>query len=130
MQQDGTKPPAILVVDDEVDIGDVMVRMIRRLVPKATVGAVLSGSQAIEVLMVQPIDVVFTDVRMPGMSGADLTRLIKERWPQTRVVIFSGSPDLSLRDIARIVQADAYLTKPFSRDEMAKVLLPLLEKRP
>jgi CheY-like chemotaxis protein len=127
MQQDGTEPPAILVVDDEVDIGDVMVRMIRRLVPKATVGAVLSGPQAIEVLMVQPMDVVFTDLRMPAMSGADLTRLIKARWPQTRVIIFSGSPDLSLRENARTVQADAYLTKPFSRAELAAVLLPLLE---
>ena len=130
MQQDGTEPPAILIVDDEVDLGDVMVRMIRRLVPTATVGAVLSAAQAIEVLLVQKTDVVLTDLRMPGIDGAQLTQIIKTRWPTIRVIIFSGSTEQALGETARAVQADAYLVKPFSRDELAKVLLPLLEKRP
>jgi CheY-like chemotaxis protein len=127
MERDGTEAPAILVVDDEADIGDVMVRMIHRLVPAATVGAVLSAPQALEVLLTQRIDVVFTDLFMPEMSGAQLALIIKSRWSQTHVVIFSGSPDLSLREIAERVQADAYLAKPFSRAELAAVLLPLLE---
>ena len=127
MEQDGTEPPAILVVDDELDIGDMMKRMIQRLLPAATVGAVLSGPQAIEVLNVQRIDVVLTDLRMPDMDGAQLTMLIKQRWPHTRVIIFSGSTEVALREIVEHVQADACLLKPFSRAELTAVLLPLLE---
>jgi two-component system, response regulator YesN len=126
MEHDGTKPPMILVVDDEFDVGDMLVRLIRRLVPTATVGAVLSAVQAIDVLLVQGTDVVFTDLRMPGMDGVQLTQIIKTRWPTTRVIIFSGSTEQALREIAQTVQADAYLVKPFSRDELATVLLPLL----
>jgi two-component system response regulator YesN len=126
MEHDGTKPPMILVVDDEFDVGDMLVRLIRRLVPTATVGAVLSAVQAIDVLLVQGTDVVFTDLRMPGMDGVQLTQIIKTRWPTTRVIIFSGSTEQALRDLAQTVQADAYLVKPFSRDELATVLLPLL----
>jgi two-component system response regulator YesN len=126
MEHDGTKPPMILVVDDEFDVGDMLVRLIRRLVPTATVGAVLSAVQAIDVLLVQGTDVVFTDLRMPGMDGVQLTQIIKTRWPSTRMIIFSGSTEQALRDLAQTVQADAYLVKPFSRDELATVLLPLL----
>jgi CheY-like chemotaxis protein len=128
MEHDGTEPPIILVVDDEPDIGDVMVRMIRRLLPTATVGAVLSAAQALEVLLVQRTDVVLTDLQMPDMDGAQLTRIIKTRWPTIRVIIFSGSTDAQLREVAQTVQADAYLAKPFSRDQLAAVLLPLLEE--
>jgi two-component system response regulator YesN len=126
MEQDGTEPPVILIVDDEVDIGEVMVRMIRRLLPAAVVGAVLGAAQAIEVLLVQRTDVVLTDLRMPDMGGAQLAQIIKTRWPATRVIIFSGSTEEVLSEIAQQVQADAYLVKPFSRAELAKVLLPLL----
>jgi two-component system, response regulator YesN len=128
MEQDGTEPPAILIVDDEFDISDVMKRMIHRLVPAAVVGCALSALQAIEVLMVQRMDVVLTDLRMPDMDGAQLTQIIKTRWPTTRVIVFSGSTDQALRKIAQVVQADAYLPKPFSRAELAVVLLPLLER--
>jgi two-component system, response regulator YesN len=128
MEQDGAEPPAILIVDDEPDIGDVVKRMIRRIVPQAVVGTTLSALQAVEVLMVQRIDVVLTDLRMPEMDGAHLTGLIKDRWPGTRVIIFSGSADLRLNATAQRVRADAYLPKPFSRAELAEVLLPLLER--
>jgi CheY-like chemotaxis protein len=127
MEHNGAEPPAILVVDDEFDVSDMLVRLIRHLVPTATVSAVLSAAQAIAVLNVQRIDVVCTDVQMPDMSGAELTGLIKTRWPHTRVILLSGSTKLSLRDVERAVQADAYLAKPFSRVELAAVLFPLLE---
>jgi two-component system response regulator YesN len=126
MEGDGTAPPVILIVDDEAEIGTILVRQIRRLLPAAVIGAVLSAAQALEVLLVQPTDVVLTDLRMPDMDGAQLTQLIKTRWPTTRVIIFSGSTEEALRQVMQAVQADAYLVKPFSRDELAAALLPLL----
>jgi CheY-like chemotaxis protein len=126
MEQDGTEPPTILVVDDDPAVNSMLVRMIGRLLPAATVGAVLSAAQALEVLLNQRTEVVLTDLRMPDMDGAQLTQMIKARWPTTRVIIISASADQILEQIARAVQADAYLVKPFSRAELAAVLLPLL----
>ena len=126
MEHHGTEPATILIVDDEAAIGDMMVRMIRRLLPDAIVGAVLSAPQAIEVLNAQQIDVVLTDLRMPEIDGAQLTLLIKARWPQTRVVIISGSTAQAVERVMQAVRADAFLVKPFSRGELAQVLLPLL----
>ena len=128
MEQDGTEPLTILIVDDEPTVGMVLVRMIGRLLPAAAVSAVLSAAQALDVLLLQPADIVLTDLRMPEMDGAQLTQIIKTRWPTTRVILISASADQVLRQIAQSVQADAYLIKPFSRSELAEALLPLLER--
>ena len=126
MEYDGTEAPTILVVDDEMELGNMLVRTIRRLVPAAVVGAALSARQAIDVLLTQRTDLVLTDLWMPDMDGAQLAQVVKTRWPTTRVIIFSGSTKQALVEITQTVQADAYLLKPFSRDELAAVLLPLL----
>ena len=126
MEYDGTEQPTILIVDDEMELGTMLVRTIRRLVPAAVVGAVLSATQAIDVLLTQRTDLVLTDLWMPDMDGAQLAQVVKTRWPTTRVIIFSGSTEQALDEIMQTVHADAYLLKPFSRDELAAVLLPLL----
>jgi two-component system, response regulator YesN len=122
MARGETRPSAVLIVDDEVAIGDVMRRMLGRLLPAATIGAVLSAAQAIEVLMAQPIDLVLTDVRMPVMDGVQLTQLIKARWPEIRVVLFSGMALVDLELAALAGQADGYLVKPINRDTLAQVV--------
>ena len=126
MEQDATKTTAVLVVDDEAAIGDLMRRMLGRLLPAATVGAVLNAAQAIEVLKVQPIDLVLTDVRMPEMDGVQLTQLIKARWPQTRVVLFSGMASVDLEMAAQTGQADGYLAKPINRNTLTQVVQQVL----
>jgi CheY-like chemotaxis protein len=78
-------------------------------------------------MLVQRTNVVLTDLFMPEMSGAQFAVIIKARWPTTRVIILSESAERALGETARTVQADAYLVKPFSRDELTKVLMPLLE---
>jgi two-component system response regulator YesN len=122
MDRGETMPSAVLVVDDEAAIGDVMRRMLRRLLPTATVDAVLSAAQAIEVLMAQPVDLVLTDLRMPGMDGVQLAQLIRARWPTIRVVLFSGTAAESLERAAEVVQADGYFKKPFSLDIVTQVI--------
>jgi two-component system, response regulator YesN len=126
MDRGETTPSAVLVVDDEAAIGDVMRRMLRRLLPTATVDAVLSAAQAIEMLMVQPIDLVLTDLRMPGMDGVQLAQLIRARWPKIRVVLFSGTAAESLERAAEVVHADGYFKKPFSLESVSRVVQQVL----
>jgi CheY-like chemotaxis protein len=100
-----------------------LARMIGRCVPGAVISVVVSGAQAIEMLLRRPADVVLTDLRMPGMGGLQLTETIKTRWPATRVVPVTATAESDLRPGAQSVQADAHLVKPFSSAQMLAELL-------
>jgi CheY-like chemotaxis protein len=119
----GAARPAILIVDDELIVGEAMGRMVQRLLPAANIRVVASAAQALDVLRAQMVDVVLTDLHMPGIDGAQLTQTIKARWNATRVILISGSTDEAL---GKVAQADGYLIKPFSRAELAAVVQPLL----
>lgn len=65
------------------------------------------------------IDLLLTDVVMPGLSGQELAHLARARWPQIRVLYMSGYSDDELESLLR---DSAFLQKPFTPSElMAKV---------
>lgn len=106
----------ILVVDD-----DEVVRLShQRSLAGAHyhVVAVWNGDQAMRAMERQPFDVILLDLRMPGMDGMSVLRMIKDRWPETEVVIITGYP--SLETVKEAVEAGAceYLTKPVGPDEV------------
>lgn len=63
----------------------------------------ISAAEALEILKLRPVDLVLTDLLMPGMSGADLARVVKTQNPALPVVLFSGvnelPPDQSHADL-------------------------------
>jgi two-component system, response regulator YesN len=116
------EPWAVLIVDDEAAISDVMRRLLGRLLPTLIVSTVLSAAQAIEVLSIQAIDLVLTDLRMPGMDGVQLAQLIRARWPHTRVVLCSGTATENLELAAETVRADGFLAKPINPERLTQVV--------
>jgi len=65
------------------------------------------------------IDLLLTDVLMPGLGGQELVALVKQRWPRIRVLYMSGYSNEDLKDLDREA---AFLQKPFTPSElMAKV---------
>ena len=52
--------------------------------------AVESGLRALEKLRAGPLDIVFLDIRMPGMDGMEVLRRVKETYPQVAVIIMTG----------------------------------------
>ncbi|HZP24165.1 MAG TPA: response regulator [Terriglobales bacterium] len=50
----------------------------------------LSGAEALQRLESQPVDLVLTDLLMPAISGAELARCVKRRWPELPVILYSG----------------------------------------
>jgi len=64
-----------------------------------------------------------TDVVMPGLSGPELVRLVKARWPQVRVLYMSGYADDDIKDLDR----DAgFLQKPFTPSELTGKIAEVL----
>jgi len=74
-----------------------------------------NGAEALAIMSQQPIDIVVTDMRMSGMSGAQLLAQAAQRFPTTIRFILSGYADQE--EVARCVgAAHQFLTKPFSRE--------------
>lgn len=71
-----------------------------------------NAEQAIRLLEERRFSVVITDLNMPGASGFELCHLVKQRWPETAVVIISGTNDSNCFNQAYRFGAVGYLTKP------------------
>ncbi|MCK5149141.1 HDOD domain-containing protein [bacterium] len=105
------KKRKILFVDDEPNILQGLKRMLRSMRHEWEMDFVESGKNALELMTQHPFDVVVSDMRMPGMSGADLLENVMNKYPQTVRIVLSGHSDRDM--ILRSVRtAHQYLSKP------------------
>jgi CheY-like chemotaxis protein len=118
----------ILIVDDSPEWRGIL-EIALGTIPRAEVLPVESGEQAFTVTESQPVDIVITDFRMPGMTGLDLLGRLRDagRWPQRGAVVISGETDPDLPSRAATAGADAYFEKPFSPVAIRNCVLSLLE---
>ena len=120
----------ILVVEDEPDVR----RMAERILAKggySVIGA-NGGEEAVEICRQsgQPIDLLLTDVIMPGMLGPDLVKQIKEIRPELGVIFMSGYSHEVLAPGALAEQgANAFIEKPFNADELLQAVHDVLDAR-
>ncbi|MFO0613465.1 MAG: response regulator [Polyangiaceae bacterium] len=117
----------VLVVDDEPSVSRATARLLGRL--GCTAVAVGSVAEAISALEQRSFDVVLTDQSMPGQTGAQLSRAIRCRWPETPVVVMTGlADDHDLKELSAS-GASAVLNKPFRSDELRDTLSKLERPR-
>ncbi len=102
---------SVLFVDDEPNILSGIRRMLRGHAADWEVHYAGSGAEALAMLETTPIDVIVTDMRMPGMDGAQLLAAVRALHPSTARLILSGQSD---RDsiIAAVGPTQQFLTKP------------------
>ncbi len=109
----------ILIVDDEEEIRTLCRAVFAPAGIRCDVAA--SGAEALNALATQPYDLVLLDMAMPGLSGEEVCRRLRENPPTAnlKIVIFSGH--LTAEELAQMLAmgADDYLTKPFSIVELA-----------
>lgn len=101
----------MLVVDDEVGLAAALVRVLRQASITAT--AVTSADAALATVAAGGIDVVVTDISMPGKDGLTLLREIRRIDLDMPVLLMTGAPDLGSAISAVKLGALEYLTKPF-----------------
>jgi DNA-binding NtrC family response regulator len=118
--------PTVLVVDDEEDLRDIMRRMLERRGFDTLVAG--DSQQAISACREHPgdIDILVTDLGLPGVSGGDLSRAATELRPEMQVVYISGLPkDIAVAD--GLIDDDALLVKkPFTSDLLIGALKSVL----
>lgn len=104
----------VLVVDDDPVVGESFNRV---LTGKGyAVITVQNGQEAMEKLESEQYDVVFTDLRMPGMTGLEVAERVKARQPWTPVVIVTGYGSQRSEERARAAGVTDFLHKPLSPD--------------
>jgi DNA-binding NtrC family response regulator len=116
----------ILVVDDDPSIRQAL---LQTLTPELDVRAVESAEQALSTLAANPPDVVLSDVRMPGLDGVALLKLIRERMPSVDVVLMSAFDDMPTVVAAMREGAVDFLPKPLDLHDLRRVLNRVLEDR-
>jgi two-component system OmpR family response regulator len=111
-------PRKFLIVDDDVHIR----RLIALYLRQAGYEVVDSGSgeEALELAARDAFDTVLVDVILPAYGGFRLTQKLKSSAPAPRVIVMSG--DETQREAAAGYGADAFLAKPFTRDELLAVV--------
>jgi HD-like signal output (HDOD) protein/CheY-like chemotaxis protein len=111
----------ILFVDDEPMVLRGFQRSLRAMRNEWDIEFALSGAEALQAMERAPFDVVITDMRMPGMDGAQLLELVKARFPQTVRMVLSGQSDREV--ILRCVgPTHQYLSKPCDVEELRQKL--------
>ena len=110
----------VLVVDDEEPVAGVLAETLRDLGQEVT--SAIGGREGIEMFeRVQP-HVIFSDLGMPDVNGWDLALAVKERRPETRMVLVTGWSSQIEPGAARSRGVDFILPKPFSLDDVERVL--------
>ncbi len=107
----------VLLVDDEENILSSLRRVLRG--EGYNVQIANGGEQALQILRSQPIDLVISDARMPGMDGATLLAEVQKHWPETMRILLTGYADISTT-IRAINQGQIYryISKPWDDDEL------------
>jgi len=109
----------ILIVDDQEVVRLSHLRSLEGADCNAS--AAIDGKEAIQVMEQHPFDVVLLDLRMPGLDGMDVLKTIKQRWPDSEVVVITGYPSIESAKQAVRLGAFNYLAKPVGPDDVIKV---------
>jgi putative two-component system response regulator len=117
----------ILIVDDDLTVGRILTTMLSGA--GYDVRAVSSASEAREVLREGGIDLLLSDVKMPGESGLELIRFALAEHPETATLLISGDDDPAIAQLGLEYGAYGYLTKPFARNQIVIGVLNAFRRR-
>ena len=116
------KPIKILIADDHRDFRRVVHEFLDRLPNVSVIGEACDGDEAVEQVEKLTPDIVLMDIHMPVRSGLDATRDIKDRFPQTKVVVLSMYTGELYRTMAGEAHADGFIEKQSMKSELLAMI--------
>jgi DNA-binding NtrC family response regulator len=112
----------VLIVDDERDLTWSLVRRLSRDANRFEFCCAESGNQALEMMNRQQVDLLVTDLRMPGMSGQDLIRRVRSERPCLKIILMTAFSSPELKEFVSLFRINGYIEKPFELDELRELI--------
>ncbi len=111
----------VLVIDDDAVVGRSFDRVLSD--KGYEVSTALSGEEGLDTMNNTDFDLVFTDIKMPGMDGLEVTERIKARCPWTPVVVITGYGTEDNEARASVLGASGFVRKPLTPEMIESVAL-------
>jgi len=124
------QPPLVLVVDDDETIIHLISALLTEI--NCDVISASNGLIALNILKEQAVDLVISDIIMPGMEGLELVRTVKRQYPDVSIISMSGfkaSGQLDYLKHAQQFGADRVFTKPFEVQEFLSAVKELTSEQ-
>lgn len=119
-----TQKKKVLVVDDDEVIRDLLINFLK-FSGYEGIGA-SNGQAALDLVMVDPPDMIITDIHMPFMNGFQLLRAVKRLNPELPVVYITGFAHFRRFFADKTARADGFLEKPFSLEAIDSLVKKFL----
>ncbi len=118
----------VLIVDDDYDMLELLQRNLKIMQFHAFKAS--SVKEAIDILNTSTIDLLITDLQMPGINGLELIKYVQEHYPKIPKLVITGYPTLD--SAVKSVKSGAldYLAKPFKSDELRNAIERVFESNP
>ncbi|WP_103865707.1 response regulator transcription factor [Aquimarina sp. I32.4] len=120
-----TKPIKVLIVDDHQIVIDGIRSLLKTSHDIHIVGEALHGKEALDILATKEVDIIILDIEMPIMGGIEVTKIVKEKYPDTRVLILTMYDTLEFVQQATEIGADGYILKNKGAEELEQALQTL-----
>jgi len=118
----------VLLVDDEENVISVILKKINwEELGFSVIGYAHNGIKALEMAEEEQPDVVMTDIKMPYMDGLELSRRLKNEFPNVKILLFSGFDEFEYAKEAVHLEVEEYVLKPIDSDELKSVFLRIKE---
>ena len=113
------KPKTVLIVDDDEGMRDTLTAILKR---EYRILRVSSGEGALPILNREDVDLILLDVRLPGISGFEVLRIVKENYSLIEVIVISAMNDVETAVTAMKFGAYHYVTKDFDYDQLRAIV--------
>ncbi|MBI5823270.1 MAG: response regulator transcription factor [Chloroflexi bacterium] len=117
----------ILIIDDEAPLRKTLARILQQAGFEATTAE--NAEQGLAFLKTTNFDLIFTDLRMPGIQGLEALKLIHKNYPQIPVILFTAQPDVNSAVEALRYGASDYLLKPLKPESIIERVKSILSQQ-
>jgi DNA-binding response OmpR family regulator len=117
----------VLVVDDALDLGRLLKTTLSLIDPSMPIVVVPSAEEALLEASRYPLDLLVTDIRLPGISGFDLIRKVRIKHPNVKIIMITGMTDDGVRQQIKEMKVDAFFYKPMDIPEFTEAARRCLE---
>lgn len=120
----------VFIVEDEQLIREGMLKLVEwHQLGFEVIGQAADGELAWPMIQDLQPDIVITDIRMPFMDGLSLSRIIKQHYPNTKIIILSGYDEFEYAQKAINIGVEHYVLKPITKAQLTELLVKIREEK-